>query len=416
MPPIPQIEWTFQLRFLVALALGFLIGLERESTKVEHNRLPVGGIRTLPLISMYGFGCAWLYQIGAVAMFPVGLASIIALTTVGYFAKTKEGRFGATSEVSVLITFLIGAMSLLVDVWIAMAIGVIATMLLSEKAKLETYVESLDRVGFLATLRFLLVTVIILPVLPNQEYTQFKLNPTRIWEIVIMVSTIGFVGYLLSKKFGHSMGLWLSGLLGGIVSSTAVSISAGRIARKSPERSSSALQASTLGSSVMYIRILILLWAVNPTIVNYLWWKLLILAAVGIVLSLRLPGGNRGSNGSEVPDLHNPFEIMPAVWFAALFVILSVITSIVKQSAGDTGVFALSAVVGVTDIDPFILSLAQRSTDGLRIAASAIIIAMLSNTIAKGVYFSVLAPAVRKGTVARYGIWALAHIPLVLIP
>jgi len=416
MPPIPQIEWTFQLRFLVALALGFLIGLERESTKVEHNRLPVGGIRTLPLISMYGFGCAWLYQIGAVVMFPVGLASIIALTTVGYFAKTKEGRFGATSEVSVLITFLIGAMSLLVDVWIAMAIGVIATMLLSEKAKLETYVESLDRVGFLATLRFLLVTVIILPVLPNQEYTQFKLNPTRIWEIVIMVSTIGFVGYLLSKKFGHSMGLWLSGLLGGIVSSTAVSISAGRIARKSPERSSSALQASTLGSSVMYIRILILLWAVNPTIVNYLWWKLLILAAVGIVLSLRLPGGNRGSNGSEVPDLHNPFEIMPAVWFAALFVILSVITSIVKQSAGDTGVFALSAVVGVTDIDPFILSLAQRSTDGLRIAASAIIIAMLSNTIAKGVYFSVLAPAVRKGTVARYGIWALAHIPLVLIP
>jgi len=416
MPPIPQIEWTFQLRFLVALALGFLIGLERESTKVEHNRLPVGGIRTLPLISMYGFGCAWLYQIGAVAMFPVGLASIIALTTVGYFAKTKEGRFGATSEVSVLITFLIGAMSLLVDVWIAMAIGVIAAVLLSEKAKLETYVESLDRVGFLATLRFLLVTVIILPVLPNQEYTQFKLNPTRIWEIVIMVSTIGFVGYLLSKKFGHSMGLWLSGLLGGIVSSTAVSISAGRIARKSPERSSSALQASTLGSSVMYIRILILLWAVNPTIVNYLWWKLLILAAVGIVLSLRLPGGNRGSNGSEVPDLHNPFEIMPAVWFAALFVILSVITSIVKQSAGDTGVFALSAVVGVTDIDPFILSLAQRSTDGLRIAASAIIIAMLSNTIAKGVYFSVLAPAVRKGTVARYGIWALAHIPLVLIP
>jgi len=416
MPPIPQIEWTFQLRFLVALALGFLIGLERESTKVEHDRLPVGGIRTLPLISMYGFGCAWLYQIGAVAMFPVGLASIIALTTVGYFAKTKEGRFGATSEVSVLITFLIGAMSLLVDVWIAMAIGVIAAVLLSEKAKLETYVESLDRVGFLATLRFLLVTVIILPVLPNQEYTQFKLNPTRIWEIVIMVSTIGFVGYLLSKKFGHSMGLWLSGLLGGIVSSTAVSISAGRIARKSPERSSSALQASTLGSSVMYIRILILLWAVNPTIVNYLWWKLLILAAVGIVLSLRLPGGNRGSNGSEVPDLHNPFEIMPAVWFAALFVILSVITSIVKQSAGDTGVFALSAVVGVTDIDPFILSLAQRSTDGLRIAASAIIIAMLSNTIAKGVYFSVLAPAVRKGTVARYGIWALAHIPLVLIP
>jgi len=416
MPPIPQIEWTFQLRFLVALALGFLIGLERESTKVEHNRLPVGGIRTLPLISMYGFGCAWLYQIGAVVMFPVGLASIIALTTVGYFAKTKEGRFGATSEVSVLITFLIGAMSLLVDVWIAMAIGVIAAVLLSEKAKLETYVESLDRVGFLATLRFLLVTVIILPVLPNQEYTQFKLNPTRIWEIVIMVSTIGFVGYLLSKKFGHSMGLWLSGLLGGIVSSTAVSISAGRIARKSPERSSSALQASTLGSSVMYIRILILLWAVNPTIVNYLWWKLLILAAVGIVLSLRLPGGNRGSNGSEVPDLHNPFEIMPAVWFAALFVILSVITSIVKQSAGDTGVFALSAVVGVTDIDPFILSLAQRSTDGLRIAASAIIIAMLSNTIAKGVYFSVLAPAVRKGTVARYGIWALAHIPLVLIP
>ena len=167
------IVWTVQLRFLVALALGFLVGLERESIKIDQ-KLVFGGVRTHPIISLFGFGCAWLYQIGATAMLPVGLLAIATLTGIAYVAKIRVDRFGTTSEVSALLTFITGALAMLVDVWIAMALGVMNTMLLSEKAMLESYVERLSKVEFLATVKFILVTVIILPVLPNQEFTQFQ--------------------------------------------------------------------------------------------------------------------------------------------------------------------------------------------------------------------------------------------------
>ena len=142
-------EWTPELRFLVALALGFLVGLERESTKIEEQKMVFGGVRTHPIICLMGFGCAWFFKIGATLMLPVGLLSIAALTSIAYIAKIKVERFGSTSEISALLTFVTGALALLVDVWIAMAIGVVNTILLSEKAALESYVERLNKVEFL---------------------------------------------------------------------------------------------------------------------------------------------------------------------------------------------------------------------------------------------------------------------------
>ncbi|MEK6756983.1 MAG: MgtC/SapB family protein, partial [Bacteroidota bacterium] len=130
------IEWTIELRFVVALALGFLVGLERESTKVEHRGVVFGGVRTYPIISLYGFACAWLYRAGVTFLLPVGLASVSVLAAIAYITKIKSGRYGFTSEASVLLTFIVGALALLADVWIAMALGVVDTMLLSEKAEL----------------------------------------------------------------------------------------------------------------------------------------------------------------------------------------------------------------------------------------------------------------------------------------
>ena len=348
-------------------------------------------------------------------MLPAGLLSIGALTVIAYLAKIQSGRVGSTSEVTALLTFVMGAMTLLADVWIALALGVINTMLLSEKAELESYVERLNRVEFLATIKFLLVTVIILPVLPNQEYTEFKLNPTRIWQIVILVSTVGFVGYFLSKKYGARLGLWLSGLLGGIVSSTAVTIAAGRTAQKFPEQAGHALQASILAGSVMYIRILVLIWAINPGFVPVLWWRVVLLAIIGMVLSVRVSSTTTATEETVGPGLQNPFELRPAIAFAVLFVLLSIATGLVKGTIGDAGVLALSAVVGVTDIDPFILSLVHSTEGSTRVVLSAIIVAMMSNTIAKGIYFSMLVPAARKETAWRFAVWAVAHVPFVFL-
>ncbi len=410
---IGNIEWTIQLRFVVALALGFLVGLERESIKVDQ-KLVFGGVRTHPIISMFGFGCAWLFKIGATFMLPTGLLAIALLTGVAYIAKIRAERFGTTSEISALLTFITGALAMLVDVWIAMAIGIVNTLLLSEKAMLESYVERLSKVEFLATVKFLLITIIILPVLPNQEFTQFHINPAKVWHIVIIVSTLGFVGYLLEKKFGAKLGLWMSGILGGVVSSTAVTLSVGRMARANPARGSSALQAALLASSVMYLRVLALIWFINGSFLPNLLPRLLFLAGVGVVLSLRMFRKELQPEETEIPELQNPFEIRPALGFAALFILLSAVTGFVKMTAGNSGLLGLSAIIGVSDIDPFILSLVQGSDGAVRIFTSAIILAMMSNTVAKAIYFGTLSPTTRKETALKYSIFALMHIPLIL--
>jgi uncharacterized membrane protein (DUF4010 family) len=410
------IEWTVQLRFAVALGLGFLVGLERESTKIEHQKLVFGGVRTHPLISLFGFGCAWLYQIGATFMLPAGLGAMIVLTGIAYYAKISAERYGSTSEVSALLTFITGALAFHVDIWAAMAMGVFNTILLSEKSRLETYVENLNKVEFLATLKFLLVTVIILPVLPDQSYTRFQLNPTHIWEVVILVSTIGFIGYFLSKRFGEKVGLWLAGLLGGVVSSTAVTITSGRLARSAPSRGPAALQAAILASSVMYLRILVLVAFLNPLFVPVLWWRLVLLACAGFALSFHRGGKDVAGETKDLPGLQNPFEITPALLFAALYVVLIVVTTAVKNALGDAGLLGLAAVVGVTDIDPFILSVVRQESAAVGIAVSAMILAMMSNTAAKGVYFAFLVPAQRGQTAWRYLLWAIIHIPLLLLP
>jgi uncharacterized membrane protein (DUF4010 family) len=295
-----------------------------------------------------------------------------------------------------------------------MALGVMNTMLLSEKAMLESYVERLSKVEFLATIKFILVTVIILPVLPNQEFTQFHINPFKIWQIVIIVSSLGFVGYLLEKKFGTKLGLWMSGIFGGLVSSTAVTLSMGHMAKKNPSRSDSALQAALLASSVTYLRTLVLIWFINTSYIQNLWQRFVFLALIGALLSIRMLRKESPALESEMPELQNPFEIRPAIGFALLFILLSVLTVFVKTTMGNSGLLGLACIAGVSDITPFILSIVQGSDGTIHIFTSAIILALMSNTIAKGIYFWSLSPITRKETALKYTIYALMHIPFII--
>ncbi|MCX7007757.1 MAG: MgtC/SapB family protein [Kiritimatiellaeota bacterium] len=408
-------DWLLGLRLVLALALGLLIGLERERSRSETKRLIFGGVRTFPLISIFGFACAWLYLAGLTWMPTVGLMAVLGLAAVAYAGKLRDGRIGATSEVAVLVTYITGLLTLLADIRLAMTLGVITTILLSEKAALESLVERLDKAEFLAMLRFLLVTFIIYPVLPDQDFTDFHLNPVRIWRMVVLVSSLGFAGYFLIKKFGSRVGLWLSGLVGGIVSSTAVSIATGRIAQAHPARGAEALQATLLASSVMYLRVLALLAFFNVTLASALVWQLGALAGLGLLLALSAlrPRGATANTPLDQPAmLQNPFEIRPAIVFAALFVMLTILTNFAKAHFGNAGVLSLAGFSGLVDVDPFILSLAQGTEATAHLAAQAIIVALMSNTLVKGVYFATLAQGLRAGALLRYGLWTLAHVPL----
>ncbi len=410
-----ELEWTVQLRFIIALALGFLIGFEREISRAQKDDHLYAGIRTHSLISLFGFACAWLFQNSNVqGILPIGLLIIASFCIVSYLAKLKEGRVGWTSETAASLTFVIGALSLLADLWVPLALGVISTVLLTEKPQIEQYVDKLSQSEFVAISRFLLVTLIILPLLPNQDFTQFNLNPARIWKIVIMVSSIGFVGYFLSKKYGERVGLKLSGFLGGIASSTAVSVAMGRIAYQIPDKRWNALQASLIASSVMYLRIFVLIWVINPIFISALWWKMLVLCLIGFIFSFTIKVPPKESNVS-IPELQNPFELLPALLFAFLFVALSVITVLIRESFGSRGLVVLSAVVGATDIDPFLLSLVNRNESVTEILVAAIVISMMSNTVMKGIYFAGLVKGLRTQTLWRYGLWAFLHLPLLFL-
>ena len=406
------VEWTLGLRFLVALAMGFLIGLERETGRKERRQFFFGGVRTFPIVSLFGFSCAWLFSSGMPLLLPVGLLAVTALTVVAYLEKIKAGRFGATSEVSVLVTYMIGALSLLSDVRLPIAIGVVNTILLSEKSTLENYVARLNRNEFLATLKFLLLSVVIYPALPNVEYTAYHLNPARIWQIVVLVSAIGFVGYILSKKLGARLGLPLSGLLGGIASSTAVSVATGRLAREVPAYAGAALQASLLAGSVMYVRLMVLIAVFGDGFVLNLDSRMICLCLVGLVLALTVRKGEMaGDAPAEMPSIQNPVEIRIALVFASVFVAVKVGVLLAREYFGQAGVLGLGVLSGVVDVDPFVLSLVQGTLSG-RLMLQALLLAVMVNTLAKGMYFASLSQANRIQTLWRYGVWAACHVPL----
>jgi uncharacterized membrane protein (DUF4010 family) len=409
------IEWNDQLRFLIAIALGFLVGLERESRGTEISTKLTAGVRTYTLISLFGFGCAWLFRLNVQFIIPIGIIVIGTMTLAGYIAKQKSGAIGWTSEIAALLTFVVGVLCLVADIWIPMALGIFTTLLLSEKAHLEQYIEKLDKSEFLAVIKFLIVTVIILPALPDKTYTRFNLNPYRIWQIVILVSSIGFVGYFLMKKFGDKYGLWLSGLMGGIVSSTAVSMAMGNIAKSNEHLARRAFQATILASSVMYLRILVIIYFINSGIAYDIWWKLFILFLFGILLAFFVHAKNDEVKAIPLSSIQNPFEVKPAVIFASLFVILSIVTILVQQFLGEGGLLGLSAIVGVTDIDPFILSVINNEKLIENVIISAIIVSMMSNTFVKGIYFGFLSKGSRKQVSLSFAIWGLIHLILIFI-
>ncbi|HME73734.1 MAG TPA: MgtC/SapB family protein [Myxococcota bacterium] len=411
---MPAIEWTPALRFAVALGLGFLIGLERESTRYEEHKVVFGGVRTHPLISLYGFGCAWLSQGGAAFMLPAGLLSLAGLTAISYFTKLGEHRYGSKSEIAALLTFVVGALALLADVWMAAAIAVVNTFVLSEKPVLEKYVERLDKIEILAALKFLIASVIILPVVPNEDYTEFHLNPYAIWQLVVLVSSIGFFGYMLAKRYGASAGMWLSGMLGGLVSSTAVAIASGREAEQDPQAGASGLQATLLAGAVLYPRLLVIIAFVNPQFVWPLAWRFAILGALGLALAITVKT-HEAPTGQGAAGLQNPFELSPALLFAGLYVVLSVATVLVRNAMGDAGLLGLAAVVGVTDIVPFIVPIVRHAREPTQLAMSAIVIAAMSNVVVRGIYYATLVPGERRETSWRHAVWALLHLPLVLV-
>jgi uncharacterized membrane protein (DUF4010 family) len=381
------------LKILIVLFLSFLIGLEREEHKAESEHYSFGGVRTFPLIGLLGYVMALLSR-NQLLPVAIGFAVVGGFLLVSYRHKLTSEKAsdtpGITTEISGLGTYLLGALVYQGYYWIATTLAVISLLLLELKEVLEGLSERIAPREVLTFTKFLLLTAVALPVLPNAEFSRFRINPFKTWTMVVAVSAISYGSYLLLNLAKERSGVVLSSVLGGAYSSTATTVA---LAKKASGQQRSHLFSGgiLIASGIMYLRLAVLLLLFSRRLLAVLAAPLLTLfclAVLGGWMWSRLPETTSVQITKRRFTPRNPLELRVAFFFAALFVGLLVATDLVLTRLGRTGIYALSGVVGLVDVDPFVLGMTQ-SAEGLApvsVAIKSILIAAASNNLAKGVY------------------------------
>jgi uncharacterized membrane protein (DUF4010 family) len=377
------------VKILLVLFLSFLIGLEREEHKAVVGHYSFGGVRTFPLIGLIGYSVALLSGTQLVPL-TLGFLVVGGFLWLSYWRKLSSSETaGVTSEMSGLATFLVGALVYNDHLWIATALSVASLFLLELKAHLETLATRIPPQEILTFAKFLLLTAVILPILPRQEFGRFHINPFKTWLVVVAVSTISYGSYVLQKLTKERGGVVLAALLGGAYSSTVTTVVMSRRAARE-ERPHLFAGGILMASGVMYVRLVALVAIFNRSLAT-------ILAPAFLVLAVLAIGGGwfwsrrPDAVGTEIKrefEPKNPLELLAAFLFALLFLVMLVATQLAVTYLGRAGVNTLAAIMGVTDVDPFILGMTQAGgkVTALGVAAAAVLIAAASNNLIKGIY------------------------------
>jgi len=377
------------IKILLVLFLAFLSGLEREERRTDTGQYLFGGVRTYPLIGLIAYGISFLAQ-GAILPVTLGFAVVAGFLMLSYFNKLRNaGKAGVTSEMSALTTYLAAALVYREQFWIATTLTVASMLLLELKAALEGLTKRIPPEEILTFTKFLLLTAVILPVLPNREFGPFAINPAKAWLVVVAVSTVSYGSYVIQKITKGQGGVMLGALLGGAYSSTVATLVLARRARE--ENRPHLFSGVTLvASGVMYLRLAGLVTLFSRNLITLLGLPFLVLAGAGVGcgwLWSRIPDVQAGTVERKF-EAKNPLALGAALGFAVLFVALLVATHLVITYLGAAGVYSLAALMGVTDVDPFIMGMTQASgqVTPLGVGAAAILIAASSNNLVKGIY------------------------------
>ena len=401
--------------FVLTLGLSLLIGFERE----EHEGDGIGGVRTFPIIGLGGFLLIAAFPDTAIP-FALGLVVMGSLVALTHWHALQLGEPGITTEAAALLTFTIGGCSAKGLYWIAIATGVVTVILLHEKRLLEGLATALPRHEMRTLLRFLLLTAVILPVVPNRDFTPFEINPFKIWLVVVAVSGVSYVSYLLRMWWGEDRGLILAGLLGGAYSSTVTTVVLSRQSKTREPCSVGFAGAIVAATGMMYIRlwILLLLFAAPLAYrLTTLFWGM---GAAAVIVGFLLARTTKFDDDCEFDPTTerrdgNPLEMTSAFTFAAIFLAILVTTKVVAERFGNTGVLIMAVIMGAADVDPFILGLTQTVGAGLTIetAALAVVIAAAVNNLMKGIY-AVVFGTNRTGRLSLVLLAALGGISLIV--
>jgi len=416
---MPVFDWLPPegFKILLVLFLSFLLGLEREEQVARDSYRGFGGVRTFPLIGLMGYAMALLSgnQVWAVAL---GFIAISGLLALSYWHKlVTSSASGVTSEMSALTTYLIGALVAHEQFWIATTLGVASMILLELKTALEGLAKRTAADDIFTFTKFLLLTAVILPIVPNQDITSYNINPFKTWLVVVAVSGISYGSYVIYKMSKGRGGVILAAVLGGAYSSTLTTVVLAKRAALDA-RAYTVSGAILIASGVMYLRLAVLLALFNRALMARLAPTFIVLAAIAVGggwLWSRKDGAVAGAADVD-HEPANPLEIRAALLFALFFVAMLVAGHLAALYLGRLGVFILATIMGVTDVDPFIMSMTQAppGSTAATLAGSAILIAAASNNVAKGVYAYALAPrgTGTKALVLLLGLAAAGLAPL----
>jgi len=340
----------------IALGLGLLVGLQR-----ERVASPLAGFRTFPLITVSGTIAALLGQSFGGWIVGAGLIALAGLIVVGNLAKQKKGDLdpGLTTEVAMLLMYGVGAYVVVGPAAAAIAIGGGVAVLLHLKPEMHSLAARIGNADFKAIMQFVLVSFVILPVLPDQAYGPYQvLNPHRIWVLVVLIVGISLAGYMVYKFFGEKAGVMMGGILGGIISSTATTVSYARRSRQAKGSSKLAAQVILIASTVVFVRVLMLIAATAPASLREAGPPLGAMLGVMMVLSVGTWFVDRHAK-VQMPPQDNPTELKSAILFAALFALVTLGVAAAKEHFGQRGLYVVAILSGLTDMDAITLSTTQ---------------------------------------------------------
>ncbi len=376
------------VKIVLVLFLSFLVGLEREEHKAATEHYSFGGVRTFPLIGLLGYSLALL---SGSQLIPVtlGFAVVAAFLWLSYRHKLEtSSTAGVTSEMSGLTIYVVGALVYHEQFWIATTLSVASMLLLELKVGLENLTKRVNPDEILTFTKFLLLSAVILPVLPNQEFGPFQINPFNTWLVVVAVSAVSYGSYVLQRATKEQGGVILSAVLGGAYSSTVTTVVLAR--RSLREKRPHLFAGGTLiASGMMYLRLIALVSLFNRTLLGML--ALPFAALAGFAVAAGWLWSRLRDESIEEPkrefEPKNPLDLRAAFLFAALFLAMLIATRLASMYLGQAGVYTLAAIMGVTDVDPFVMGMTQSGqVTHLSIAAGGILIAAASNNLAKGIY------------------------------
>lgn len=388
MPPVVDLEAVWN--FATALLIGALLGIERERHKREHDEQTIGGLRTFILFALIGALGGWLsLALESPWILAAALLASLAPVLAGYVisARTQPDALGLTTELAAVATCLLGAMTTLGYRELAVGLGVTVAAVLAYKQPLHGMVQRLDREDVYAGLRLLIATFIVLPLLPDRPIDPWgALHPRSLWMLVLLISSLSLVGYVATRLLGANRGIPLTGLTGGLVSSTAVTLAFARQSRDPAYAGAIPALAGgiLLAWAVMFVRVVVEVLVVNGSLLGAVAPPFAAMGTVAAGAAWYLRGRSAGEDRIAGVPLKNPFSLTAAMRFAAFFAAVLLVVRLVQLHAPGQGVYVVAALAGTTDVDAITLSMAQYARSGsAEVAVQAITLAALTNTLVK---------------------------------